>query len=239
MQNSKYPSTKSCLKELLKNEGLSGLYKGASTIIVTSPIRSSFSISFYTFLKHKFSSYDHFAKGFLAGCITGTVLSIVACPVELVKCEMQVPNSYKSTGDCAKKIFLKSGFPALYKGFMCTALRDFFGFGVFFGVYEEIKGLIHYYNLKFTWWGWLLCGSLSGACCWVAVLPIDCVKTRFQLAHKPVSYYDTLRTIVKTTGVKGLWTGITSCIIRSLIANGIGFSCYECVKEHLPKAMPV
>ena len=239
MQNKKYSSTISCLQEILRADGLRGFYRGASSIFLFNPIRSSVNIVAFSWLKKHIKTENHFFKGFVAGSITGGTLTILTCPVEMVKCAMQVPNSYHSTYFCAYTIYKKFGLSGLYRGLYSTALRDSVGFGIFFGVYEFTKGKIHEYNFKFTWWGWLLCGSISGICSWTSVLPIDCVKTNFQLSKTYKSYYCTFNDIVKATGYKGLWAGYLSCIIRTFLASGVGFFCYECVKSHLPKVMPV
>ena len=237
MQTAKYSSATSCLKEILKTEGPKALYRGVSSILVMVPFRNSFYLSLYTSIKHRTNTKNHFWKGFIPGSITGVILTVFTCPAEKVKCTMQVPNEYSSSADCLKKMYRKEGFQGLMRGFNITVLRDFIWFGVFFGIYESIKAKIHEKGWDYTWWGWIACGSISGMCCWVIILPIDFVKTRFQLSKE--NYWFVTKDIVRTSGFFVLWTGLASCIMRSFITNGVGFFCYECIKTNLPKVIPI
>ena len=96
MQASSYSSTLSCFNQIIRTDGYYGLYKGGSIIVTTNSIRSSINIALYTSLKHKLNYKNHFLKGFIPGCITGTLFTLLACPLERIKCIMQTPNIYKS-----------------------------------------------------------------------------------------------------------------------------------------------
>jgi solute carrier family 25 (mitochondrial carnitine/acylcarnitine transporter), member 20/29 len=233
MQHSKYASTKECLNEIIKIEGTLGLYKGVSSILLTSPIRSSFNITLYSYLKYYTNFENNFIKGFVPGCITGVALTILACPVERVKCTMQVHNMLTSSLSCMISIYRSKGIYGLYKGIFITLIRDFIGYGIFFGTYEYIKGSIIKNNFNFTWWGWLACGSISGACCWIVILPIDCIKTRYQLSPAQKSYYLITKELIESKGVRGLWSGFNSCLVRTFISSGVGFFFYELIKKKL------
>lgn len=235
MQSSTYPSTISCFQQIIREEGLNSLFRGATSILVTTPLRSAVSIPLYSWLKNKHMFKHNFTQGFVSGWITGGLLSLAACPIERIKCVMQVSNYYKSSAECASHLYSTIGVLGIYRGLTITILRDSLGFGVFFGAYEEVKRLILEKHQKFTWWGWLMCGSFSGVMCWVAILPFDCIKTRFQLAEKKESYSVIMKEIIRTTGVRGLWAGFNSCVVRAIISNGIGFFCYELVKHNIPK----
>lgn len=223
----------------MKSEGLPGFYRGAASLVATVPLRSSFNITLYSHIKHSNNYSNHFLRGFIPGCIAGGVLSVFVCPIEMVKCTMQVSKEFKSSYECMRELYSRQGLKYLFRGLAATFARDILGIGVFFGVYEFIKGTIHEYSLKFTWWGWIACGSFSGAFSWIAVLPIDCVKTRYQLSQKKILYNEVIKDIYYNHGIKGFWVGALSTIIRTFIANGVGFSIYELIKHHLPKVILV
>ena len=143
MQASSYSSTLSCFNQIIRTDGYYGLYKGGSIIVTTNSIRSSINIALYTSLKHKLNYKNHFLKGFIPGCITGTLFTLLACPLERIKCIMQTPNIYKSSYECIAELYKKEKLAGMFRGFVITGIRDFIGFGVFFGTYEAIKGKIH------------------------------------------------------------------------------------------------
>lgn len=234
MQNSVYSSTRSCFQEIIKQEGFKGLFRGATSILITMPMRSAMNIYLYSSLKKNYEHLPYFYKGFLSGCITGSLFGVFACPIERIKCVMQVSSEFSSSWKCAVNLYHTIGLNGIYRGFLITLCRDVLGFGVFFGTYELIKGNILERTQKFKWWGWLLCGSISGVLCWVSILPLDCVKTRYQLAHHKQSYINIFLEIIRTTGIKGLWVGFQSCAVRAVVSNGIGFFCYESIKHNIP-----
>ena len=82
---------------------------------------------------------------FLSGAAGGFASGLVACPVEHIRIRMQVqtgPEStwkYKSVMDCAKKVAKGHGFTGVNRGMTPTLLRDSWGYGLYFAVYEILK----------------------------------------------------------------------------------------------------
>ncbi|XP_016356682.1 mitochondrial ornithine transporter 1-like [Sinocyclocheilus anshuiensis] len=73
-------------------------------------------------------------------------------------------------------------------------------------------------------------GGFGGACLWLVVYPIDCVKSRIQvlsLAGKQEGFLKTLMGILRNEGVAPLYSGLTPTMIRTFPANGALFLAYE------------
>lgn len=239
MQQFYYPSIRHCVQDIIRQDGVRGFYRGVYSLLVTVPFRSSFNITLFSYLKHKQKTSNHFIRGFIPGCYAGCVLSVFVCPVELIKCYMQASNEFKTTSECLRTLYKRHGLKYLMRGLSITIARDSLGFGTFFGVYEFIKGTAHDYNIKLAWWGWIGCGSVSGIIGWFCILPLDCIKTRYQLAIHGESYWAVLKDIIKSHGIRGFWVGGLSTVLRGCIASGVGFSVYELAKTHIPKIIPV
>lgn len=239
MQQYSYPSTRSCIQETLKLEGVRGFYRGVFTLIATVPLRSSFNITLFSHLKHKQTTSNYFVKGFIPGFYTGSVLALLVCPVEMVKCYMQISSEFRTSSECFRVLNKRNGPLFFMRGLGITLARDSIGFGMFFGVYELIKGTIHDSSYKFTWWGWITCGSVSATACWLTILPLDCLKTRYQMSKNKESYRLVFKDIIENHGIRGFWVGGISTIARGCIASGVGFSVYELVKKHIPKIIPI
>ena len=59
----------------------------------------------------------------------------------------------------------------------------------------------------------------------IATFPIDSVKTRMQLLHKP--FFNTLKTQVRLNGLSSLYMGIQPAILRHWTYTGMRISLYE------------
>lgn len=239
MQQFYYPSIRHCIQDIIRQDGFRGFYRGVSSLLTTVPFRSSFNLTLFSYLKHKQETSNHFLRGFIPGCLTGCVLSVFVCPVELIKCHMQVSSEFKTNSECFRVLRKQHGLQYLMRGLSMTIARDALGLGMFFGVYELIKGTVHDSHQKLAWWGWICCGSVSGIVGWFSILPIDCIKTRYQLSNRGESYWAVTKDILKNHGVKGFWVGGLSTVIRGCIASGAGFSVYELAKTHVPKIIPI
>jgi len=64
-----------------------------------------------------------------------------------------------------------------------------------------------------------LSGSIAGTLSWFTIYPIDTIKTRIQ--------NNSCITIKDAIYKRNLFTGLTICLIRAFIVNGVNFSVYE------------
>ena len=85
------------------------------------------------------TAQDHSSrtKSFVCGSFPGVIQALVICPLEHVKCRLQVQKiasgavGYKTSWDDVDKIFTKHGVRGLYRGFACTAWRWVFVSGFY------------------------------------------------------------------------------------------------------------
>ena len=66
---------------------------------------------------------------------------------------------------------------------------------------------------------------------WSAFYPADTVKTEMQTreagAAPPKSFFSTFRDIYRTSGIRGLYRGLTPTLMRAMPANAAVFLVYE------------
>nr|XP_042706937.1 uncharacterized protein LOC101936142 isoform X1 [Chrysemys picta bellii] len=120
---------------------------------------------------------------------------MVLCPAELVKCRMQALHEMKVTGRTAlarhsstwatvKNIFQSEGLLGFFQGLTSTWLREVPGYFFFFGGYEVSRSFFTQAGQCKEDLGSLpltVSGGMGGACFWLAVYPIDSVKSRIQV----------------------------------------------------------
>jgi len=238
--------TFSTLLEILRKEGIGGTYRGVSApMLAVAPIWAT---SFWGFdtgdklVRMVCGLMPDTRLSLLQLCVAGGFsalpTAIVMVPCERIKCLLQIQQSsggkpkYKGLGDCASQIYSESGLKGLYKGTVLTLMRDIPGNMVYFGVYTLAK----------NWLGdspaaALVAGSLAGVSFWPVVLPMDCLKSRFQTAPDGTSkniaqvYTD----LVEEEGVGGMFRGIGPAMIRSMPANAVSFLGAEVTKSTLSK----
>lgn len=89
-----------------------------------------------------------------------------------------------------------------------------------------------------------LAGSISGTCSTILFQPLDLIKTRIQNSHLnqalvsdgPIcasrpTMYSTLRLVLATENVSGLWKGMTPSITRTVPGVGLYFASLHALKS--------
>lgn len=99
-------------------------------------------------------------------------------------------------------------------------VRDTIGTAVYFGGYETTKYLLTSADRHAGPFEQFLAGGICGILCWLAVFPVDLVKSLIQkeiLAPQPVykSTLDCVRDIYHTRGARGFYRGIAVTLMRA------------------------
>lgn len=137
-------------KEVIKNEGVAGLYKGLPTAIIGNIPASFLYFGAYEFWKKNTLEVEYFKNHSFISYLSGgmfaeTVACIVFVPTDVLKERLQVQSklkTYKYSSDlnALKQVFKTEGFRGLYKAYPATV----FSFGPFsalyFMFYEQLKG---------------------------------------------------------------------------------------------------
>ncbi|PVV02278.1 hypothetical protein BB560_003271 [Smittium megazygosporum] len=206
---SKYTGALDCMRQLVRENGVSGLYKGTTSPLIG--IGACVSIQFLALERMK--SY-YLGKSnqpgltgsqlFMSGGVAGLANSVASCPVEHIR-----------------------GVP--------TLVREFFGYGVYFYAYEYlVQHTMHTKNIKRSEISPLtvcLYGGIAGISMWITLFPVDVIKTRIQTDSfanpKYKSSLDCIRKSIAESGFSGLYRGLTPCLIRAVPANAATFICFE------------
>ncbi|KAK7117238.1 hypothetical protein R3I94_022713 [Phoxinus phoxinus] len=149
----KSPTAMQLTRELLKEKGIAGLYKGlGATLLRDVP----FSVIYFPL----FANLNNLGKkggegpapfyvSFLSGCAAGSTAAVAVNPVDVIKTRLQSltrgsqEDTYSGVTDCIRKILRNEGPTAFLKGAYCRALVIAPLFGIaqviyFLGVGEYI-----------------------------------------------------------------------------------------------------
>eukprot|EP01126_Amoeba_proteus_P036284 TRINITY_DN3693_c0_g1_i11.p1 TRINITY_DN3693_c0_g1~~TRINITY_DN3693_c0_g1_i11.p1 ORF type:complete len:154 (+),score=32.25 TRINITY_DN3693_c0_g1_i11:619-1080(+) len=122
-------------KEILRNEGLKGLWRGAEAQMLRVGVGSSVQLSTYDLVSHFVSSFSLVQKypdlsPFLSAFATSIPLSIAMNPVDCVATRLYNQNVidgkgalYKGPFHCLKRTFQEEGLRGLFKGTFANYVR--------------------------------------------------------------------------------------------------------------------
>ncbi|XP_056602643.1 solute carrier family 25 member 15b [Triplophysa dalaica] len=245
-----------CFVSTYKQVGLRGLYQGTTPALMANIAENSVLFMSYGFCQEVVRFISGQEKGAVlsdmqkayAGSVASVFSSLVLCPTELVKCRLQAMHEMATSGkittsqntvwSVVKSIMHNDGPAGFFLGLTTTIAREIPGYFCFFGAYELCRSLFADYMhcgkddigvapIVFS-------GGFGGACLWLVVYPMDCVKSRIQvmsMTGRQAGFFKTFMHIFRTEGVRALYSGLTPTMIRTFPANGALFLGYEASRK--------
>jgi len=246
--HTRYTGTLQCLKETVKLDGPRALYKGVVPPLLTYSMQSAILFSTWQgvlMLLHGGNrSNTPLGKVFTAGFVSGLATCVVATPVESVRCKLQVQHdasrAYSGSLDLIKKLYRAEGLPGLYRGIAPMLLRQSFGLGVHFFVYEATKGAMVEEDAPEPVWAQSIGGSVAGAVSWTFVMPVDNISTRIKCLPECQLHNRSKRSMLGVAshiwaegGAKAFYNGLPQAVARAIVLNALVFPVYENVVHGL------
>ncbi|KAI8058075.1 mitochondrial carrier domain-containing protein [Syncephalis plumigaleata] len=237
-----------CVRKTVTREGVRGLFKGVYSPLMGIGICNAALFSANENFRRLLQRGDTdkpmtLGEMTLAGAMSGVVLALILCPVELVKIRMQVQygdgranaRSYGGVLECAAHTLKTEGVRGLYRGMNMTLLREIPSSAAYFGAYEAIKALLmrrhNHPQSSPQLLDLFIAGGLAGQAAWLVCYPQDVIKSRLQV--DPVSsghgsaYY--ARQLWREGGRnwRVFFRGFGTTMIRAFPANAATFLVYE------------
>ncbi|KGN60391.1 mitochondrial carnitine/acylcarnitine carrier-like protein [Cucumis sativus] len=251
----KYAGAMDALRQTLASDGPRGLYRGMGAPLATVAAQNAVLFTVRGQLESLFRPYPgaslEVSQQVICGAGAGFAVSFVACPTELIKCRLQAQSALATSGpvgvavkyggpvDVAKHVVQSNGMKGLFKGLIPTMAREAPGNAVVFGVYELLKqyfaGGRDTSNLGKV--PVMVAAGVAGAGFWLAVYPIDVVKSVIQVDDfrnpKYSGSIDAFKKIMALEGTKGLFKGFGPAMARSVPSNAACFLVYEITRSAL------
>ncbi|KAF9068381.1 mitochondrial carrier [Rhodocollybia butyracea] len=176
------------------------------------------------------------AVDFIAGTLAGAASLVVGFPFDTVKVRFQNPQfaqRYSSTINAFTTIIREEKFAGLFKGITSPLAAVALMNGLVFSSYRFLlKVQLDDGNNIPTMLQIALAGAGCGAITSIVTTPTELIKIRQQSLVTPTTAKQVALDIFRQSGVRGLYRGATSTILRDS-GYGIYFAAYEATSRYL------
>ena len=251
----KYRGTWFSILTIYKDEGIRGLYRGFQpTLIGYAPAWSIY----FTCYNHGRQEWEKLYPSapkdlgiIVSAVFSGAISNAITNPIWVIRARLQTQEhvskapEYHGTIDAARKIIRNEGISAFYKG-LVPSMWGLVHVAIQFPLYEKFKHVLniaeHRETISFDHAIRLIAASsLSKLIASVITYPLEVVRTRMQVQKSdgnPLHYigvFGSFKTIIREEGVRGLYMGIQTNLLRVVPACAVTFTSYEIVLRQLQK----
>ena len=217
----KPPSFMAAAAQCVREEGAAGLYKGTSPQLLGSMVQHGVRYSSYRAAREQLALHSDMRNpticGLVSGVATGCAVSIIATPVELIKCRQQMSfKRHLTISEVIKTALREEGPRGLMRGFMPTLLRSTLGNAAAFGAYETCVES----GLPVP-----LAGGVAGMCFWTIGFPADLIKSHVQIGAGWAG--------IRSRGLRGYFRGYSAVLLRAFPTNAAAFWTFSWCERSL------
>lgn len=192
----------------------------------------------------------------MSAVVAGAISNTVTNPVWVIRARLQTQEhiiqkaEYSGTLDAARKMLRQEGIMSFYKGLM-PSMWSLMHVAVQFPLYEKLKQVLHIEDSQgsqFTLDNAIHLIAASSASKLVASLttyPLEVVRIRMQIQRNDnggtlryQGVVSSLRIIVQEEGMRGLYAGLQTNLLRVVPACAITFTSYEFLLRQMKKIEP-
>ncbi|XP_011140962.1 mitochondrial carrier protein Rim2 isoform X1 [Harpegnathos saltator] len=238
------PGIYECIRYIIKHEGIRGLFKGLGpNLIGVAPSRAIYFCA-YSKSKAAFNAIlppdTPVVHVFSASC-AGFAACTLTNPIWFVKTRLQLDHrTNKITAlECMRRIYQQSGILGFYKGIVAS----YVGISetvIHFVIYEAVKSWLATHGSRATrsddrktfrdFIEFMGAGSFSKTIASIIAYPHEVARTRLrEEGTKYRTFWQTLNIVCAEEGVKGLYRGLGTQLIRQIPNTAIIMATYEAV----------
>lgn len=259
----RYAGPIDCFRQSLREEGVRGLYRGISAPLFGAAVETS-SLFFSYRIAQQVLRFTSTAPGdgaplsvtslTVCGAASGAFTSLLLTPIELVKCQMQVPSSSsplptQKPFPIIASIYRHHGILGFWHGQLGTLIRETGGSAAWFGVYEGVSDFFRHrpygnsssangHLQALPLWQQMLAGASAGVSYVLGFFPADTIKSRMQTENvsalassgKRHTFWASGLSLWRQQGVKGLYRGCGITVARAAPSSAFIFAVYETLR---------
>jgi len=260
-----YAGPLDCINQSLRAEGVRGLYRGISAPLLGAAIETSSLFFSYRLaqdallatmptLREEKTWTGKVPLSALVACgaMSGAFTSLLLTPIELVKCQMQVPlspSTLRGPGPLSiiSSVFRHHGIFGFWHGQLGTLIRETGGSAAWFGSYEGVSTLFRTYNTRTAFasatideaparlplYQQLLAGATAGVSYNFVFFPADTIKSRMQTeevtpaGNGRARFWSSGKALWQQQGLKGIYRGCGITVARAAPSSAFIFAVYE------------
>lgn len=156
-----------------------------------------------------------------AGGIAGVCVDLILFPLDTVKTRLQSPQGFRKAG----------GFRGIYAGVPSTAIGSFPNAAAFFITYENVKSVLHHGSASYLAPAThMVAASLAEVVACLIRVPSEVVKQRAQVSPSSSTLQVLSRTLYHE-GIRGLYRGYKSTVLREIPFSLVQFPLWESLKD--------
>jgi len=234
-----------CLRHIFVHEGIPGLFKGLGpNLMGVFPSRAIYFWAYNTAKRNvnatlpkanRDTPFVHVTSAAMAGFTASTLTN----PIWLIKTRLQLDRAHGantlSIRNCISRIYKDLGIKGFWKG----VTASYWGISetvIHFVIYEYLKKqLANAQNKRKTdektmldFVGFMLCGACSKTVATIVAYPHEVARTRLREENSVYrSFWQTLATVYRNEGRRGLYRGLATQLIRQIPNTAIMMSTYE------------
>ncbi|XP_044740347.1 mitochondrial carrier protein Rim2 [Chrysoperla carnea] len=238
-----------CLRYIIEHEGPGALFKGLGpNLIGVAPSRAIYFCA-YSQSKKFFNTVlppDTPIVHVSSACCAGFTASTATNPIWFVKTRLQLDKANELTAmQCIRKIYRQSGIRGFYKGITAS----YMGISetvIHFVIYEAVKARLIAHRTRQNlddrsskdFLEFMAAGAFSKTIASCIAYPHEVARTRLrEEGSRYHSFWQTLGLVWKEEGMRGVYRGLGTQLVRQIPNTAILMATYEAVVYLLTKAL--
>lgn len=244
-----YKGTLGTLKQILREEGVTGLWKGNIPAELMYLTYGSVQFSSYAYMSHLLESLPSAyalpssATSFISGATAGATATTITYPLDLLRTRFAAQGTdrvYTSIIASVKHIAQHEGPTGFFRGLGAGVSQIVPYMGLFFAGYESLKPAMANSPIPLPLGtSDAVAGVVASVLSKTAVYPLDTTRKRLQVqgptrdryVHRNIPTYtgvvSTILRIWKHEGRRGLYRGLTVSLLKAAPASAVTMWTYE------------
>lgn len=249
-----YKGTLATARHILRNEGITGLWKGNVPAELLYVSYAAVQFTTYRTISMALNEVagekgmNKSAESFIAGAGAGAAATAVTYPLDLLRTRFAAQGTeriYSSLFKAIRDIKRDEGTRGFFRGIGPGLAQIIPYMGMFFAIYESLRIPLSQYNMPFAG-GDATAGVIASVIAKTGIFPLDLVRKRIQVqgptrakyVHKNIPVYDrgaakAIRMILAHEGVRGLYKGLTVSLFKAAPLSAVTVWTYERVLNFL------